>query len=1009
MTAFTLYPGLSTAPSCVAAPFTAAPQPLTAAASLQFAFCYALSGAAGWSVVTSGVFTAAPFAFSSFNSNNQLLYYVGTGMTGTRTYLSSASATPQQSAITGLPGPGGDGQYDQKLYFNSSYLLDSGGWGYYVSPAAQVYGLTGSSSTVRLYNAGSNVSGPWLEAGLPQLQSTSLAQITASAFYLTPYSGQLYSSCSVSNATIVAAAAPSTAQLSFCYTSSSYANSPYGPWAIAVNGTLTVTAATSIPSSSLAPASAGGGRPAQTILSAVAQRYQLNANGALQTAQLVLCAAGVQGSDQLVYASAPYTDWNGFCLQVVSASDMPAGQSQWLLFPNGFPSQQIEIYYDLPSQNYPNIYHADAPFNPQLTISSSSQPLACSLPSTAPSTPPATSSYQFCYQAYATAQTAYGAWAVSIGGVMSTLSQPGLTASSALGLTASSYGQYVLSLSGTRLQQVGGNASSSDPIVGLSWINPGGLDGNDGNPDPYLLPSAPHLSGSCLGASSPAACFGGLVLYAASPFVFPNGVETIDSSYALVNAIYLRSVNGSVYEASGPTPSFSQLAVAAGTSAPACPLITAAASASSLDASPLFSTSAVQSSAAFNLSFGYYISSLGFSASGVPLSYNGYWTVQVTGILTVQPLAAPVYSGAANSSSYPAAYTVLAATGQRLYTDATGSSTVSQITGVAPSMLSYTAGSSQSLALGNDNVLYVTSTAASSLGYGSWQVDAQGLAFTIAPAAAAAFGCQGAPGFPSTARFNSFTYLSISSSSAAAGLQETGWGPITIDTSISAPASFKAELGASQQAYTTSLGVQLFSSSNPLPASLTAASTAYSTVGLCYIVYPHETQQNGQWSIATAAVLYVSPQLLTLPFQFTNGSGSVTRSAQLIYAVRQLSRVYTDQYGVSHTSVGAVLQGPGGDGGSDNLLYTSVVAGDSEGLLVDGDGFTYTLTGGGATTPGDPTLAFAINFYSETNYREAAEPWSDAGSSRQQAGCVQPLCSPLTARARSPLLQAPRR
>jgi hypothetical protein len=773
-----------------------------------------------------------------------------------------------------------------------------------------------------------------------------------------------------------AAAQPSTLSLSFCYTSSSLANSPYGPWAIAVSGLLTVNATTLIPDSSLAPASAGGGRSAYSILSASATRTQLNANGALQTAQLSLCAAGVQGSDQLVYAAAPYTDWNGFCLQVVSASDLPAGQQSWLVFPNGFPSQQIEIYYDLPSLSYPNIYHSDAPFNPQLTISSSSQPMACSLPSTAGSTPPATSSYAFCYQAYATAATASGAWAVSIGGVMTTLAQPALTASSALGLTASTYGQYVLSVSGSRLQQVGGNASSSDPIVGLSWINPGGLDGNDGNPDPFLLPAAPHLSGSCLGASSPAACFGGLVLYAAVPFVFPNGVETIDSSYALVNAIYLRNVNGSVYEASGPTPSFSQLAVATGTAAPSCPLITASASASTLDASPLFSTSAAQSSAAFNISFAYYISSLGFSPSGVPLSYNGYWTVQVTGILTVMPLSSPVYSGAANSSSYPTAYSVLAATGQRLYTDATGSSTVSVITGVAPSGLLYTAGSSQGLAVNNDNVLFVTPTAGSGLGYGSWQVSAQGLAFTIAPAAGAPFGCQGAPGFPSTARFNTFTYLSISSQAAAAGLQETGWGPITIDTSISAPASFKAELGSTQQAYTTSLGVQLFPSSNPLPASLTAASTAYSTVGLCYILYPHETQQNGMWSIATSAVLYVSPQVFAVPFGFTNGSGSVTRSAQLIYAVRQLTRVYVDQYGQSHTSVGALLQGPGGDGGSDNLLYTSVVAGDSEGLLVDGDGFTYTLTGGGATTPGDPTLAFAINFYSETNYREAAEPWS---------------------------------
>ena len=754
-----------------------------------------------------------------------------------------------------------------------------------------------------------------------------------------------------------------------------------------VSGTLTVNSAAVMPALSLAPVSAGGGRLANLIVNASAVRTQVNRDGSVQTAQLSLCALGVQGSDQYVYQGQPWTDWNGFCLQVVTATDLPAGQPGWLVYPNGFPSKQVEVYYNLPSQNYPNIYHADNPFNPQLSISS--QPLSCTAPSTMPQVARATAAYQFCYQAYSVAGSPSGAWQSSVGGMLTTLATPGLTALSSVGLTGPTYGQYVLAVSGTRLAQ-NGSGSSTNPIVGVSWINPGGLDGNDGNPDPFILPTTPHLSGVCalsavaFGNKSDA-CLGGLILYAANPFYFANGYEQIDSPYALVNAVDLRLVNGSVFEASGPVPTFSQLSVAplaAGSSPAACPLITSAAAASTIDASPLFSAAAVAASPTVNVSFAYYIGSNGFAGT-TPLSANGYWSVAVSGILTLQPIAASLasFSGAANSTRYPTTYIVVGATGERIYTDATGNTTVSAITGVAPVAFGYSAGSALVSALGNTNVLYTAPTTVNGMGYGGWTVDAGGLVFTVQAPTSAPLGNPGLPGFPTTARFNSIIYLQLISTATTGLFREKGWGPISIDVNSAAPSSFTSEYGAQLAAYTTSLGVQLFPATNPLPVTLQQFNTsvAYATVGLCCIVYPDETAQNGMWSIATSALLYVSPQVFQYPFGFTNGTGSVVRPTQLIYALSQLTRVYIDQFGVQHVSTGAVLQGQGGDGGSDNLLYGNIVAGDREGLYVDGDGFTYTLLGAGAVTPGDPTLAPGINFYSEFNYREAAEPWHQDG------------------------------
>ena len=606
--------------------------------------------------------------------------------------------------------------------------------------------------------------------------------------------------------------AAQTSTVNFCYTSSSYPNSPYGPWTIVVSGTLTINSTSFIPSLSLAPVTAGGGRPGNLVVAAAATRTQTNRDGSVSTATLNLCTAGVQGSDQIVYKSAPFTDWNGFCLNVTSASDLADGQPGWLVNPNGFPSRAIEIYHDLPSQSYPNIYHSDEPFNPYLNISAST--ISCVAPSTAPQTQPATTQYSFCYQAYGTASGL--PWSSSIGGVIKTLSTTGLTASSALGLTAATYGQYVLSATGTRLQQIGTNGSTTNPIVGLSWIHPGGLDGNDGLPDPYLLPSKPHLTGYCpTPSNSSATCFGGLVLYAANAFYFPNNVETIDSYYAQVNAIDLRHVNGAIIEANSAAPTYSNFAVAAGSSAPSCPLITSSASVSTLDASPLFT---VTTGTRMTLSFGYWLNSNGINLNtSVPYSGNGFWSVAFSGILTVIAGTAN-YSGAANAANYSTAYLVVGATGERVFTDAIGRTTVSQITGVVAPQFVYNAGSALSVPLNNDNLVYVSPTTSSGYGYGGLTVDTLGLAFTVTAPASAALGSAGLPGFPNTARFNSFPYLKISTgagSTTANGLFETVYGPILIDGAIAAPDSYAAETGLAYTAYTTSLGVQLFPGLQP--------------------------------------------------------------------------------------------------------------------------------------------------------------------------------------------------
>ena len=91
-----------------------------------------------------------------------------------------------------------------------------------------------------------------------------------------------------------------TAVYGFCFTDSSKPGSPYGPWSVATWGTLTVNSTSFV---STVSTSGGGGRPAYQVMSASAQRLQLNRDGTQSTAQLGLCPVGTQGSDAVLYTN----------------------------------------------------------------------------------------------------------------------------------------------------------------------------------------------------------------------------------------------------------------------------------------------------------------------------------------------------------------------------------------------------------------------------------------------------------------------------------------------------------------------------------------------------------------------------------------------------------------------------------------------------------------------------------------------------------------------------------
>ena len=350
----------------------------------------------------------------------------------------------------------------------------------------------------------------------------------------------------------------------FCFKSSSLADSPYGPWSVATGGLLTVGPLFFFDNTNTS-ASGGGMRWAQTVTGATVSRTQLNRDGTTSTAQLVLGTVGVQGSDMLFFNSTPYTDWNGIAFQVQSSSDLPfsgaTGSNSWIVYPNNFPTQQVELYYDLPAYNYPTEYHHDNQTNAVMTVQAGSAP-DCT-PNALPQAQQATAlTYQFCYQAYAAAVGSVPAWQVAIQGTF--LTKTAAATSAISGQT----GLYILSVTGTRTQQAGTNTTST-PIVGQTWHNSGGGDANEYKDDPLLTSAAPYLVPGY-----------GFVFYTGFLFAYPNGsVETVDNPYAKVNALPLAVTGSSVTERQGPTPDWSGFAVSCGCSQMTCPLITASSSA----------------------------------------------------------------------------------------------------------------------------------------------------------------------------------------------------------------------------------------------------------------------------------------------------------------------------------------------------------------------------------------------------------------------------------------------
>ena len=358
------------------------------------------------------------------------------------------------------------------------------------------------------------------------------------------------------------AAAQYTSTWGFCFTASSLPNSPYGPWSVATGGTLTV-GAPYFYNNSGTPAASGGLRWAQNVMSASVTRTQYNRDGTVSTATLGLATAGVQGSDLVFFNSTPYTDWNGIAFAVQSSSDKPySGSNTWIVYPNNFPVQAVELYYDLPAYNYPTEYHHDNQTNGAMVVQAGSAP-SCKPAALPSSMQCAALTYQFCYQAYAAAANGQPAWQTSIQGTM--LTKTSAAASSITGAN----GLYILSVTGTRMQSVSGGAATSVPIVGQTWHNSGGGDANEYTDDPLLSATAPFISST-----------NGFVLYTGSQFSYPNGsMEAINNGYALVNADPLGVSGSSVIEQQGPTPDWSAMAVSCSCSQMTCPLISSSANA----------------------------------------------------------------------------------------------------------------------------------------------------------------------------------------------------------------------------------------------------------------------------------------------------------------------------------------------------------------------------------------------------------------------------------------------
>ena len=309
-------------------------------------------------------------------------------------------------------------------------------------------------------------------------------------------------------------------------------------------------------------------------------------------------------------------------------------------------------------------------------------------------------------------------------------------------------------------------------------------------------------------------------------------------------------------------------------------------------------------------------------------SIYGNWNAQLTATLTIASYTLPTgytYSGGANSSYTPFQITAITA-GTRTFTSATGVTFQSTFGGSSGALLSVNAiyaPSGITANISNDNLIFINSN-------NVWTTTSGGFAFTITPSAANA-GTPGLPGFPKTARFNTATILKVTSLASGA-IQETGYGQVTIDGTIGAASSYTASNASTAAGGTGPVATTTLGSSTPSP-SCPAPTTTSSVMNqpFCYLLYPHETVQNGMWSIATSGVLQTSTTAYAVP---GSAAGSASRSAYFVYGITGMTRTFIDQFGTSTTVSGGIMQGPGGDGGTDNFLYTATNSTDAYGGLV---------------------------------------------------------------------------
>ena len=943
----------------------------TAATSLPF--CYTLLPAAGsslygnWQVVVNGTMQLSPATAGAslpYNSSYYTQAWTVTSITGTRTYVDGTGAT-QVTAITGPVSP----QYvyapsvsalsaslgnTNLIYTNAAgsggWVPDQSGLSFYVSSSG-----TGSSPgmpgfpTTALFNQSTIIT-------ISASNSSSTLQLTETGYgpsILFPTLGlagpgvytpnaQLAGTVST-QATIgvgatcnaVPAAAPSYITQSLCYILYPDETAQNGMWSIAFSALLyTSSQAITIPASSgLTGRAYGAADYTAYVIYGMANvtRTYTDQFGAVYTttgAQLQ-GIGGDGGTNNLLYTSVNSSDVygglfddDGFSVTWLNGVAVPTPGD-----PTG--AYGINFYYEDNYREAAEPWHQDNEFGgagTSLTVQPASSVASCqATPFTAVTQPAnynASLPYTFCALI-----SGSGGWSVNV----SALLQMSATNFSSNGSNNTQLYKVGTGISGTiAIVSTTGGTAQTATITGL------------------VAPGNSYNSNKLYNLATHSTLFdGGGWLFTVAPAVTLPGTTSSTSMVRLFNS-------GNNWQLQG-VPAFTLTSVSTAATATAAPGSTLTCSAAGGGGS----------TAATSLPFCYTL----LPAAGSSL--YGNWQVVVNGTMQLSPATAGA-SLPYNSSYYTQAWTVTSITGTRTYVDGTGATQVTAITGpVSPQYVYAPSVSALSASLGNTNLIYTNAA-----GSGGWVPDQSGLSFYVSSSGTGS--SPGMPGFPTTALFNQSTIITISASNSSSTLQltETGYGPSILfpTLGLAGPGVYtpNAQLAGTVSTQAT-IGVG--ATCNAVPA----AAPSYITQSLCYILYPDETAQNGMWSIAFSALLYTSSQAITIPASSGltgRAYGAADYTAYVIYGMANVTRTYTDQFGAVYTTTGAQLQGIGGDGGTNNLLYTSVNSSDVYGGLFDDDGFSVTwLNGVAVPTPGDPTGAYGINFYYEDNYREAAEPW----------------------------------